>query len=57
MMKAINRKTLLKWWGKLLRKEEMKSVVNNEEKPVQSTTKGAVYRLRRACALRGNELI
>ena len=37
MMKAINRKTLLKWWGKLLRKEEMKSVVNNEEKPVQST--------------------
>ena len=36
-MKAIDWKSILGWWGKLLQKEEKKPIVNNEEKPVQST--------------------
>ena len=36
-MKAMNWKALWGWWSKWLRKEETKNVVNNEEKPVQST--------------------
>ena len=34
MMKAIDWKSILGWWGKLLQKEEKKPIVNNEEKPV-----------------------
>ena len=37
MMKAIDWKSILEWWGKMLQREEKKQVVNNEEKPVQST--------------------
>ena len=37
MMKAITWETILEWWGKMLRKNEKKNVVSNEEKPVQST--------------------
>lgn len=37
MMKAIDWKSILGWWGKMLQGEEKKQVVNNEEKPVQST--------------------
>ena len=37
MMKAIDWKSILEWWGKMLLREEKKQVVNNEEKPVQST--------------------
>ena len=37
MMKAITWETILKWWGKMLRKNEKKNVVSNEEKLVQST--------------------
>ena len=36
-MKAMELKTIMEWWGKMLRKNEKKNVVNNEEKPVQST--------------------
>ena len=35
MMKAIDWKSILGWWGKMLQGEEKKHVVNNEEKPVQ----------------------
>ena len=37
MMKAMDFKTLWEWWSKLLRNNEKKNEVNNEEKPVQST--------------------
>ena len=37
MMKAITWKTILEWWNKMLRKNEKKNVVSNEEKPVQAT--------------------
>lgn len=37
MMKAIDWKSILGWWGKMLQGEEKKQVVSNEEKPVQST--------------------
>ena len=37
MMKAITWETILEWWGKMLRKNEKKNVVSNEEKPMQST--------------------
>ena len=37
MMKVITWETILEWWGKMLRKNEKKNVVSNEEKPVQST--------------------
>ena len=37
MMKAITWETILEWWGKMLRKNEKKNVVDNEEKPVKST--------------------
>ena len=37
MMKAIDWKSILGWWGKMLPASEQKNVVNNEEKPVQST--------------------
>ena len=37
MMKAMAGETILKWWGKMLRKNEEKNVVDNEEKPVKST--------------------
>ena len=37
MMKAIDWKSILEWWGKMLQREEKKQVVNSEEKPVQST--------------------
>ena len=37
MMKAIDWKSILGWWGKMLPASEKKHVVNNEEKPVQST--------------------
>ncbi len=36
-MKAIDWKTLLGWWSRLLPANEKKNGVNNEEKPVQST--------------------
>ena len=36
-MKAIDWKSILGWWGKLLQKEKKKPIVNNVEKPVQST--------------------
>lgn len=36
-MKAIDWKTLLGWWSRLLPSNEKKNGVNNEEKPVQST--------------------
>ena len=37
MMKVITWETILEWWGKMLRKNEKKNVVSNEEKPMQST--------------------
>ena len=37
MMKAIDWKSILGWWSKMLPASEQKNVVNNEEKPVQST--------------------
>ena len=37
MMKAIDWKSILEWWGKMLQREEKKQVANNKEKPVQST--------------------
>lgn len=37
MMKAIDWKTILKWWGGKLFTSEKKNVVNNGEKPMQST--------------------
>ena len=37
MMKVMTWETILEWWGKMLRKNEKKNVVSNEEKPVQST--------------------
>ena len=37
MTKVITWETILEWWGKMLRKNEKKNVVSNEEKPVQST--------------------
>ena len=37
MMKASTWETILKWWGMMLRKNEKKNVVSNEEKLVQST--------------------
>ena len=37
MMKAIDWKSIFGWWGKMLRKDERKNEVNNEEKPTQST--------------------
>jgi len=36
-MKAIDWKSILRWWGKMLLREEKKQMGNNEEKPVQST--------------------
>ena len=46
-MKAMNWKALLGWWSKWLRKEETKNVVNNEEKPVQSTQRLKAFLNRR----------
>lgn len=37
MMKAINWKAILEWWGKQLFTNEKTKDVNNEDKPVQST--------------------
>ena len=37
MMKSIDWKSILGWWSKMLPASEQKNVVNNEEKPVQST--------------------
>lgn len=37
MMKAMNWKSIFGWWGRMLRKSEKKYVVNEDEKPVQST--------------------
>ena len=47
MMKAIEWKTILGWWGKMLRKDVKKDVVNNEEKPVQSTKRLKNFLTRR----------
>ena len=54
-MKAMNWKALLGWWSKWLRKEETKNVVNNEEKPVQSTQRLKAF-LNRRFGFRYNSL-
>ena len=62
MMKVITWETILEWWGKMLRKNEKKNVVSNEEKPVQSTQrlKNFLYKrfdFRCGCPIGGYSLL